>query len=276
MTKVSTVGVITLAAAVSLTAIHAVKVRAEQTSPHAHHVTSHTHITLPSDKPDFAAMGDVKQKKTAFFAYLQPMIDRENSTIAHNRGLLEHYFTQHPAPSHGGNAPTEFLENIASQYQLPIPTAGVNAAWQQAILARVDQIPAALVMSQAAIESAWGTSRFAVEANNYFGQWCYTQGCGLFPHQEKGGHFHEVQRFANTQAAVDAYFTNVNTNPAYQALRDIRAEQRAAGTPITSDAAANAMAQGLIHYSQIGEKYVQEIRAMIHDDRQYMPPVNAA
>ncbi|MGF1686253.1 glucosaminidase domain-containing protein [Photobacterium japonica] len=268
MTKVSTVGVITLAAAVSLTAIHAIKVRAEQTLPHS--VPTHSHVVANQNKPNFAAMGNVAEKKTAFFAYLQPMIEQANHAIAQDRAALQMQFAQSTAPT-----TTPFLQKIATQYRLPIPATGVDSTWQQALLARVDTLPAALVMSQAAIESGWGTSRFAVEANNYFGQWCYTQGCGLFPHQETGGNFHEVQRFSSTQAAIDAYFTNVNTNPAYQALREIRLQQHAAHKGITDDAMADALAEGLLHYSQIGEKYVQEIQAMIRDDRQYMPPVNA-
>ena len=35
---------------------------------------------------------------------------------------------------------------------------------------RIDIVPISLVLAQAAIESGWGTSRFAIEGNAYFGQ----------------------------------------------------------------------------------------------------------
>ncbi|MGF1723399.1 glucosaminidase domain-containing protein [Photobacterium nomapromontoriensis] len=257
MTTRNTLGAITLAAAVSMTATVALHVHAtpaEASTPISHSLST-------AHKPDFAAIKDVATKKSRFFAYLSPAINQVNAGIEHDRTqLISQFHSSTPF------ATTSFLTTMANQYQLPIPPSGVDKAWQQAILKRVDIIPAPLVMSQAAIESGWGTSRFAVKGNNYFGQWCYTKGCGIFPHEETSGSYHEVKRFGSTTDAIQAYFTNVNTNPAYQALRDIRAQRRVDGLPLTAD----ALAPGLIDYSQIGEKYVNEIRAMIRDDSQYM------
>ena len=46
---------------------------------------------------------------------------------------------------------------------------------------RIGVVPEPLVLIQAAKESGWGTSRFAVEGNNLFGQRCYEKGCGIAP-----------------------------------------------------------------------------------------------
>ena len=40
---------------------------------------------------------------------------------------------------------------------------------------------------QAANESAWGTSRFARIGLNFFGQWCYSKGCGMVPKRRNTG-----------------------------------------------------------------------------------------
>ncbi|GAL25529.1 putative Bax protein [Vibrio variabilis] len=75
----------------------------------------------------------------------------------------------------------------------------VDYEWLESMLTRVDVLPEALVLTQAANESAWGTSRFAKEANNYFGQWCYSKGCGLVPLQRTEGMTHEVAKFSSPQ-----------------------------------------------------------------------------
>ena len=51
------------------------------------------------------------------------------------------------------------------------------------ILLRADVIPVSLALAQAAVESGWGTSRFAVQGNALFGQWAWKESAGLKPLQ---------------------------------------------------------------------------------------------
>ena len=48
------------------------------------------------------------------------------------------------------------------------------------LLKRMDIIPVSIALAQAAKESGWGTSRFALEGNAIFGQWTWT-GKGIEP-----------------------------------------------------------------------------------------------
>ncbi|MFM9673737.1 glucosaminidase domain-containing protein, partial [Streptomyces galilaeus] len=81
-------------------------------------------------------------------------------------------------------------------------------------LRRVDIIPKELALMQAANESAWGTSRFARIGLNFFGQWCYSQGCGMIPNRRNSGAAHEVAAFKSVRDAVSSYFKNINTHAA--------------------------------------------------------------
>ena len=120
-------------------------------------------------------------------------------------------------------------------------------------------IPNSLALVQAANESAWGTSRFARDANNYFGQWCFTRGCGLIPANRIEGAHHEVQRFSSPKESVASYLNNLNTHNAYAQLRSIRSNAVKNGEPITG----YLLAAGLGKYSERGEAYIEEIRTMI-------------
>ncbi len=80
-----------------------------------------------------------------------------------------------------------YAERLAQLYGFPLHDGHVDEAWLTEMLKRVNVLPEALVLTQAANESAWGTSRFATQANNLFGQWCYKQGCGIVPAQRAAG-----------------------------------------------------------------------------------------
>mgnify|MGYP000465840695 CR=1 FL=1 len=127
------------------------------------------------------------------------------------------------------------------------------------LLLYVDIIPESLVLAQAANESAWGTSRFALEGNNYFGQWCFRKGCGLVPEQRDDEAEHEVRRFKNARQSVFAYIDNLNINRAYADLREKRSELRQNGQEITG----LTLASGLHSYSERGQDYIDEIESLI-------------
>ncbi len=131
------------------------------------------------------------------------------------------------------------------------------------LLIKIDEVPPSLVVAQAINESGWGRSRFAREANNLFGMWCYTPGCGLVPERRRANDKHEVKRYASIQDSVDEYLRNINRNKAYIELRELRARQRQRMQLLSGE----YLAQGLSEYSSIGAEYVNRIRNII-DSRQ--------
>jgi Bax protein len=142
------------------------------------------------------------------------------------------------------------------------------------LLLKIDEVPPSLVVAQAINESGWGRSRFAREANNLFGMWCYTPGCGLVPERRRANDKHEVKRYASIQDSVDEYLRNINRNKAYIELRALRAEQRQRMQPLSGE----YLVQGLHRYSSIGAEYVNRIRSIILSrqldrlDQQYKVP----
>jgi len=224
-------------------------------------------LKLPSGKPNFAEIEDTNAKKKAFFDYLRPSINLENRRISKERFFLEKL-----ADKGVSNADAEdeaYAERLAKLYSLPLSTAGIDEKWVKEMLSRVNVIPEALVLTQAANESAWGTSRFATKANNYFGHWCYSKGCGLVPLQRNEGSTHEVAKFSSSQESVHRYFMNLNRNNAYQDLRNIRAELASKGDDLLTMEAATKLTEGLLKYSERGADYVTDLQAMIRYNKVY-------
>ncbi|MFM2642659.1 glucosaminidase domain-containing protein [Vibrio chagasii] len=224
-------------------------------------------LTVSSDKPDFAAIEDVNEKKDTFFSYLRPSINIENKRITKERAFLTKL-----SESGMNNVDSEdasYAKRLGKLYSLPVPSSGIDDAWLKEMLNRVNVLPEALVLTQAANESAWGTSRFATKANNYFGHWCYTKGCGLVPLQRNEGSSHEVATFSSSQESVHRYFMNLNRNRAYADLRAIRAKLAAQGDDLLTTETATELTNGLLKYSERGSDYVTDLQAMIRHNEVY-------
>ncbi len=203
--------------------------------------------------PDFSGYRDTTEKKAAFFSFLYPRI-----VLANSRILIERDYLQSLALK--DSLSKQELAWLSAQARRLRVDAEPGSPEQFALLnKRLDIIPPSLILAQAANESAWGTSRFARRGNNLFGQWCFSNGCGLVPLSRAEGASHEVASFPSPYHSVRAYIQNLNRHPSYQMLRDTRIDDREADDPLSG----LTLARGLVSYSERGEEYVDEIRSMI-------------
>lgn len=209
--------------------------------------------------PDFGSYTDTVSKKVAFFNYLRPLVVAENAAIEEQRQRLLKLNSKKLS-----NKDLTWVRQLKTHYRLPpYDTRQQTIA---ALIKRVDGIPVELALAQAAIESAWATSRFAKQGNNMFGQWCYEQGCGMVPRNRHTGAAHEVKRFKTPKGSVKAYFLNLNTHPAYAKLRTRRLELRQAKKVVTAEALAITLDQ----YSELGEEYIQRLLNFIRINKPLM------
>jgi Bax protein len=216
---------------------------------------------LTTSLPDFESIGNTDEKKEAFFSFLIEYVEAENARIADDRlevlGLWEIVRDNNELSA----IETGILNEIAAHYRMD-PALSHYEQLEELVL-RVDTMPPSLVLAQAANESAWGTSRFAKEGNNIFGQWCFDEGCGLIPERRGAQAAHEVRAFLSVEDAVRSYFRNINTHAAYAELREMRSDMRESGRPLDS----LVLAHGLRSYSQRGQVYVNELHALIRQNR---------
>lgn len=211
----------------------------------------------PAEKvtlPDFASIQDVNEKKQAFIDFLLPAIHQANESILQERAFLQPLDFKNLTKKQ-----YQRVEIIAEKYQQSRKPTQTYAQWKQALLKKVDVIPPSLALAQAANESAWGTSRFATQGMNFYGQWCFSVGCGLVPEQRPAGKRYEVRLFESPSQSVHAYMLNLNAFHTYRDLRQLRLDSRNNNQAITGE----KLAEGLLAYSQRREEYIKEIQAMI-------------
>lgn len=210
--------------------------------------------------PDFSAIEQTPERKQLFLDTLRPLVEQKNALLLSSRERLLEIKKEYAENKTLGFLSTEQLARFRDDFNVTKEDYPSDNKAIDVLLLRVDTIPAAMVLAQAAIESGWGTSRFAEEANNLFGEWCYTKGCGLVPSRRAASAKHEVRKFDNIEEALNAYYHNINTHNAYRQLRDLRAKLRTNEQAYTG----SALVTGLGKYSGRGPVYIAELRNVIN------------
>ena len=105
-------------------------------------------------------IGNTKKRKDMFIKIVLPLIVKENNKIRIDRKRLFTILNKNS----NTDIEKKWLEKKYKQY-------GVRKNDLSTLKVRMDEIPVSLAIAQAAKETGWGTSRFALKGNALFGQW---------------------------------------------------------------------------------------------------------
>ena len=206
----------------------------------------------------------VADKKRLFFRLIAPVVLRINEIILEDRGRAKE-LTERLAEGQSVRPEDQaWLTELAAKYKvLESPSKRLDGDAFAELLMRVDIVPPSLSLAQAASESGWGTSRFAAEGNSLFGQW--TWGKGLKPTEQRTSKLgdYRVAAFDSTAQAAYSYALNLNTARAYRDLRVKRADLRRQNLRISG----TVLAETLVNYSERGQAYVDDLKALMRENR---------
>lgn len=209
----------------------------------------------------------VQHKKEIFYRFMVPLILHANNMVLDRRTKLQRLERAIDSGDKVLEEDLELLREAATLLRVTdaeiAASLGLNSGDLASViddtLYKLDVIPAGLALGQAAYESGYGASRFAVEGNALFGQWTYG-GKGLKPKQQrKSLGDHRIAAFDWPFDSVRGYYINLMSHPAYEKFRRLRAEARAAGEPLSS----LSLADGLTSYSERGQEYVDTLKGII-------------
>ncbi|HVS23001.1 MAG TPA: glucosaminidase domain-containing protein, partial [Gammaproteobacteria bacterium] len=133
---------------------------------------------VPSNwRETYAKRIPIGEKKSLFFRFLGPVVLYVNEQILADRSYAEALLARQARGEQLAADDREWLSNLAAEYDVPGADSGpLDAALGAELLRRVDAIPPSLALAQGAVESGWGTSRFADVGNSLFGQWSWSGG----------------------------------------------------------------------------------------------------
>ncbi len=203
---------------------------------------------FPRDLDDLQS---VQLKKETFIKIVLPLIVAENEKILDDREklkvLIEKKFTS--------DLEKQWLRQKLLEYK-------VKKGNLDELLFRMDMIPVSIALAQAAKESGWGTSRFALEGNAIFGQWTW-DGKGIAPLKRDGDKNHKILKFPILRASVKAYKNNLNTHKSYSKFREKRKSLRLKNKKISG----LALTDTLKNYAQTGSEYTKILNQIITQNR---------
>ena len=200
---------------------------------------------------DLDNLQSVQLKKETFIKIVLPLIVAENEKILDDREklktLIEKKFTT--------DTEKQWLRQKLLEYK-------VKKGDLDELIFRMDMIPVSIALAQAAKESGWGTSRFALEGNAIFGQWTW-DGQGIAPLKRDGDKNHKILKFPILRASVKAYKNNLNTHKSYLKFREKRRQLRNKNKSITG----LALTDTLKNYAQTGSEYTKILNQIITQNR---------
>ena len=213
-----------------------------------------------------AANLPVSEKKEIFYRFILPLAVHANEMVLDRRERMQQMDAKLAEGSKLSADDLAWLRGLAVTLRIAKSEKADKMSdpdeLRQVIdkaLYKLDVIPPGLVLGQAAYESGYGTSRFAVKGNALFGQWTYG-GKGLVPEQQrKELGDHRIAAYEWPFDSVRGYFINLSSHPAYEDFRRLRADMKAAGQPLS----AMKLTEGLKSYSERGQKYVDTLKGII-------------
>ena len=214
---------------------------------------------------DLGHLKEVTDRKNLFVRIVLPLILRQNAIVLKRRERLSELGYQ--TIDELAQQDRQWLVRLASLYRVISEAQDDNAvieARRKELLRRVDVVPVSLALAQAAVESGWGTSRFARHGNALFGQWTWREEAGLLPRERIEGLGHRVRAFPNLSGSVSTYLHNLNVSQHYADFRARRSVLRSAGGP--DGTWGQQLAETLHAYSEEGPEYIRKITLIIHSN----------
>jgi Bax protein len=208
-------------------------------------------IYLSQLPKDLNRLKNAKKKKDTFIKIVMPLILDENNKILENRKKLFKILNK----STNSMGEKRWLKRRFKEY-------GIKKGDITELKVRMDIIPPSIAIAQAAIESGWGTSRFALEGNAMFGQWTWSKN-GIEPTEKSKNQNHKILKFSMLRSSVKAYKNNLNTHNGYKEFREKRAELRKNNKKISGLKLVNY----LYNYAATGKEYIKILKRTIDQNR---------
>ena len=204
-------------------------------------------IYLTKLPKDLKTLGDTRIKRELFIKIILPLVLDENNKILENRKKLFKLLSK----NFNTVGERVWLKRRFKEYK-------IKDRDLSELKMRMDIIPVSIALAQAANESGWGTSRFALEGNALFGQWTWSKK-GISPSNQDKDKSHKVLQFQVLKASVKAYKNNLNTHNAYKEFRETRAQMREDDNKIDG----LVLIPHLKKYAADGELYVRILESIV-------------
>ncbi len=183
-------------------------------------------------------------RKELFISLLLPSIDVVSKEVNWKKNRVLYLREEEKLSSEEET----FLEDLYNSYK--IEDKDIDK-----LISKMIMPPKSLIISQGALESGWGTSRFFEEGNNMFGIWSYDKSeprIAAEGTRENGFKAH-LKSYDSLKGSVEDYVLLISRNKAYKDLR----------SGIKAGEGSLQLAEYLGNYSELGDEYIKRVQRVI-------------
>ncbi|MDQ6956621.1 MAG: glucosaminidase domain-containing protein [Mariprofundaceae bacterium] len=185
----------------------------------------------------------VQEKKLRFRCLIQPAVEDVFSE------LMEQYNDVLKAINAGSDS--EKIRQLKVKYKVES---------NKDLLKAIKPHPKSIAVAQAAMESAWGTSRFFKEANNIFGVWSFNKNePRIAAGKKRGNKTIWVKKYPSIKASIADYYFVLARGRAFSEFRSLK----------MTTADPYLLVEKLNHYSERKAAYGKELASMIRYNKFY-------
>ena len=186
----------------------------------------------------------LKKRKEAFVQLLLPTIRVVHEEIKNEHNIIDQLKIKPSLSEKEKNYSSELFKKYKVKF----------GNWEE-LKSKMIIYPTSLILSQGAIESAWGTSRFFREANNIFGIWStnpneprlaarLARSNGFVPH---------LKKYNTLKESVSDLIFTLSTKDVYKKVRELFQKGKS----------PSEITDGLTKYSEEGQKYIRKVKTTL-------------
>ena len=218
--------------------------------------------SIPKDWPKAANSSlSIQKKKDDFYTFMLPLALSANAKVKLERDKL---ISIKNMKKNLSLSDIETIKELSLKYHEAFTNKDPLKRIDK-LLSKVDTVPVSIILAQASYESAYGSSRFAIEGNSLFGQWTYQGGIKPKAQRTKTKGDYRIASYSNLQASVDGYLLNLNSSSAYEQMRINRYNKRS----LKMSPRFTTISRGLSKYSEQGETYIKTLNSIVRVNELY-------
>jgi len=194
----------------------------------------------------FAKPMTVKEKKNRFRSLVIPAVNKVYNDLETKYVEAEHYMNRNHKYY------KKEIDTLKDEY---------HALSDEDLLKRLKPQPRSIAIAQAAMESAWATSRFFKEANNIFGVWSHNKNePRIAAGEQRGTKTIWLKKYDSVEDSIRDYYKVLATGKAFKSFRELKMKTN---NPYK-------LVKKLDRYSELGAKYGEELTNVIKYNKFYL------
>jgi Bax protein len=204
-----------------------------------------------------------------FIAQLSIKIAKTNRKIKYQQALLDKVLQRINGQSFHRSSELNKLRKLYHEYGLADGSLELESDSSiQQLRARIETIPASLVIAMAALESNWGNAKQAAINQNYFLITCSQNRCGdksKADVQSTSNNQRKItQKFTDYEGAITALMKTINSQPDFTVFRNTRAGFKRRGQLYSASQLGQSFKYAKL-YSEQQFSHLQQLIALLED-----------